>query len=326
MKEAHSQKKKMKVLWALDAFEDLSQVQSEAFSVLRELNERCLLEVEPIYVLSPEQLGVNVEFDLTWGKRYAPPAKKQLEQKLKGLHLAGLVEPRVLIHQRPSLKESVEALTKHAMEGNFDLILTGSHRRKGLDRLLLGSFAEEILLQSEVPVMVIGKGAQPSAAKLFDHVLFPTDFSEVSFEAFLDFLPFAEALQARITLLNCIPRPAEAVFQSGIYLLSGGWISVPAFIEKEQVRLREEAEHWKRHAERHQVEFELVVDSDSKSAVQSILTNAETRAVSLIAMATQSGRMKSTLMGSVSRQVLRESKCPVWALRMPVDKNICSSD
>lgn len=51
-------------------------------------------------------------------------------------------------------------------EPAFDLVVTGSHGRIGLDRLLLGSVAEKILRHASCPVLVARRRADPGEATL----------------------------------------------------------------------------------------------------------------------------------------------------------------
>ena len=50
---------------------------------------------------------------------------------------------------------AAEGVIKAAKETGADLIVMGSHGRRGLGRLLLGSQAAEVLAHAEVPVLVI---------------------------------------------------------------------------------------------------------------------------------------------------------------------------
>ena len=43
----------------------------------------------------------------------------------------------------------------YAQEHDIDLIVIGTHGRRGLNRALLGSIAEEIVRRSEIPVMTV---------------------------------------------------------------------------------------------------------------------------------------------------------------------------
>ena len=48
-----------------------------------------------------------------------------------------------------------EAIVETAQKSKCDLIVMGSHGRRGFDRLLLGSQANEVLIASTVPVLVV---------------------------------------------------------------------------------------------------------------------------------------------------------------------------
>jgi len=47
-----------------------------------------------------------------------------------------------------------EAIIRVAHENNCDLIVMGSHGRKGVDKLLLGSQTNKLLLSTDIPVLV----------------------------------------------------------------------------------------------------------------------------------------------------------------------------
>ncbi len=51
--------------------------------------------------------------------------------------------------------EVKETVLKMAREWDADLIVAGTHGRKGLNRLLMGSMAEGILRDSKVPVFIV---------------------------------------------------------------------------------------------------------------------------------------------------------------------------
>jgi nucleotide-binding universal stress UspA family protein len=50
--------------------------------------------------------------------------------------------------------DPVEEITKAAVEGNFDLIIMGTHGDQGFDDILLGSTAQGVIHESKIPVLV----------------------------------------------------------------------------------------------------------------------------------------------------------------------------
>jgi nucleotide-binding universal stress UspA family protein len=310
--------KKLKILWAVDAFDDLNAIQEKEVKILQSFASRADIEVDPTYVLSPTELGVSVEFSIPWTEAYAPSAKKALAQRIKGVSIQGLREPQVLIQNQASLKGTVEVLTKFAANKSYDLIIAGSHGRKGLKRMMLGSFAEELLLHSEIPVLVVGSHAEEWNDKDMQ-ILLPNDLADPHSPLFTEAFDIAQILGAKVTLLNSIPRPAEQVFQSGVYLLAGGWVPVPIYLEKERVRQQEVASKVLARAKKREIACDLIVDDTSPSVTDSILKNAREKKARFIVMAAESGPVASALLGSITRQIVRAAPCPVLVYRFKMD-------
>jgi nucleotide-binding universal stress UspA family protein len=90
-----------------------------------------------------------------------------------------------------------------------DLIVMGTHGRKGVSRALLGSAAEEIFRKSACPVLTVGPHVSANTERrlAMKEILFATDFSPESLAA----LPFAVSLaqehQSNLTLLNVTGKP-----------------------------------------------------------------------------------------------------------------------
>ena len=52
---------------------------------------------------------------------------------------------------------NAETIAKTAQENQSDLIVIGSHGRKGFQKMILGSFAHDVLAHTEIPVLVVKK-------------------------------------------------------------------------------------------------------------------------------------------------------------------------
>ena len=84
-------------------------------------------------------------------KAKAESAKGILEDASKVATEAGATIKTLHIAERPAAEGIIDA----AKETKADLIIMGSHGRRGLGRLLLGSQAAEVLAHAEVPVLVV---------------------------------------------------------------------------------------------------------------------------------------------------------------------------
>ena len=72
-------------------------------------------------------------------------------------HLAGLPAStgiRIIQQTQPGYS-AAEVVLDHAQEIDADLIVMGTHGRRGMRRLVLGSDAEQIVRQADVPVLLL---------------------------------------------------------------------------------------------------------------------------------------------------------------------------
>jgi nucleotide-binding universal stress UspA family protein len=72
------------------------------------------------------------------------------------------VEAQVLI-RRSSGQRTAEAIVAEVRRNDCDLVVMGTHGRKGLDRLVLGSEAMGVVQTSPVPVLLVRSSVRPQA-------------------------------------------------------------------------------------------------------------------------------------------------------------------
>jgi len=56
---------------------------------------------------------------------------------------------------------AAEEILKYAQENSMDLIIMGTHGRKGIDRILFGSVAERVVKSAHVPVLTVRPESTP---------------------------------------------------------------------------------------------------------------------------------------------------------------------
>ena len=89
----------------------------------------------------------------------------------------------------------------------IDFVITGTHGRKGLRKVFMGSAAEKIYRQATCPVLTINPESVSTHQSNWPpkRILFATDFFETSLHALPYALSLAEENQAVLTLLHVAP-------------------------------------------------------------------------------------------------------------------------
>lgn len=205
--------------------------------------------------------------------------------------------------------DPVDEIVKEA--GRADLLLLGTHGRRGFERLMLGSVAERVLRKSPCPVLTVPRrasGSPPDESPAFKHIVCPIDFSVESQRALEFALSLAREADSRLSLLHVvevlseIEAPDHASFDVKAY----GEILRRIARDRLKALIPEGAREWCRP--------EAVVASGK--AYRGIVKVAEERRADLIVMGvTGRGQINRMLFGSTTAQVVREAACPVLTIR-----------
>lgn len=304
-----------KIVWAVDAFEEKGGPQLRVAEVIRRFQQKWPgVVIQPAHILSPAELNLSAEFVGPWVGQYLPAAEQSLGRLVDELGLKDIERPEIVTQTTASTWRAADALIAYAERVRADMILVGTHGRTGVSRLLLGSFAESLLLRSHVPVMVVGPHLRGDAN--YGELLFPTDFGEYAKDIFRSVLGLAKGLGSSITLYHAIPKPIEPVYQSGVYLLGSPWLPVQDYYNREMVHHQHHMDAWAEWANRQGVQVDTVIDTDTNNIAESILALARKRKPGWIAMAAHNGPIASAFLGSVTRKVVRGAECPVWVVRL----------
>jgi len=201
-------------------------------------------------------------------------------------------------------------------EKAIDLLVIGTRGRGGLQKLALGSVAEELLRIAPCPVMTIGPKADIAVITRgygFRRILFATDFGKGSAKALPVALALARAQQAKLILLHMInPMPATTASLSAYAPAGAAADEVDEWEETSRKQCITQLRECLPAETGLEQEVEFVVGTDFLP--EGVLTASAKFKVDLIVMGanrTASAKAAAHIPWSAVHEVVRNAPCPV---------------
>jgi nucleotide-binding universal stress UspA family protein len=198
------------------------------------------------------------------------------------------------------------AILTYAREHDIDLIVMGTHGRRGINHLMLGSVAEEVVRMSSCPVLTVRATDTPLAP--IRQILVPLDFSDFSSRALTAARHIASDVGASIRALHVIEEVLHPSFYvTGQTSLTSWYPEIEATSVKEMQKLADNAGGPDVPLEYHVKEGRSAVD---------IVSFAKRNDIQLIVMASHGlTGIEHFLLGSVTEKVVRMAPCPVLVIK-----------
>jgi nucleotide-binding universal stress UspA family protein len=239
-----------------------------------------------------------------------------VNSKLKNLardHMAAAIEAHkagdLKIKQIQSTGMSAGSIIlEYTGAQDIDLIVMGTHGRRGLGHLFLGSIAEETVRLAPCPVLTIRESKEQRPLDKIERILVPIDFSEHSRKALAYAGELAAIYGARLQLLHVIEEPIYPAFYSAYYIFPAA--ALP--------NVETETENELRQLIRVELKPEVVSEIHvvHGRAAQNIADFARYNQSDLVVIATHGlTGFKHLLIGSVAEKVVRLAPCPVFTLK-----------
>lgn len=184
-----------------------------------------------------------------------------------------------------------ETILSWGREASFDLIVMGTHGRRGLERAMNGSVAETIVRYATIPVL-IARGQAPSHWR---SVLAPVNFEPYSTQGLRMAAMTAETLGARLTLLHVLDTP--------LYGDPGTMASARALLADAAKKLPDAF----REACRPKTQLAL------GNAAEEIVRAADSFDLTVL-VAHRKHFLSDTILGTTAERVLRHATKPVLAI------------
>jgi len=197
-----------------------------------------------------------------------------------------------------------EVIVETASNLGNDLIVVGTHGRRGLSHFLLGSVAERVVRTAAVPVLTVRADADIELGQK-PSILVPHDFSEASANAVRHAAVWAQAMGADLTLLHVVEPVVYPEFYS-VDVLSDDLME--RLVERSETALSAAVD-------------DLLGDCGARVVVEvgraasTIVDSADPAKFDLVIMATRGlSGFEQVMLGSVAESVLRRCQVPLLAV------------
>jgi nucleotide-binding universal stress UspA family protein len=273
-----------------------ASLQAAAYAI--ELARKCNARLDFLHVVLPvlyndEDYPLNVSEIIGSMERESAREMKKLETKAGG---AG-VKVTTAIRSGDVQNELLSAIRN----SKTDVLVMGTHGRRGVEKWYLGSVTERMMRRSPIPVLAVHAWKRPgNAVKTLRRILVTTDLSEGTADALNYALLLARASQARVILMHVLEEMRALTSEEYRGALAK--------------RLRGDLEKLIPADARDSCEVRI----DSGTAYYTILKTLRKENIDLVVMNTHGkGMLDRAILGSTSERVVRGAKCPVMLIPPP---------
>lgn len=202
------------------------------------------------------------------------------------------------------------AILNYADVHDIDLIVLGTHGRRGIRRVLLGSVAEEVVRRAEQPVFTV-RGVldeRPVPDLQIDRILVPVDFSDFSREALRYAREWTTLYDASIDVLHVVEEKLHPAFYVG------GVQSIYDVEPDIENKATKKLEQFVQNTPGPDATIRTHITFGNPA--HGIADFVEEEGTDLVAMSThgQTG-LQRFLLGSVAEKVVRHVECPVLTVK-----------
>jgi nucleotide-binding universal stress UspA family protein len=290
---------------------DFSRCAVQALEHALFLAKYCRARLHIIHVIVLHQ-------DDPYNPAYHFPDLKELHQKLENMARESMGSN---LRASKENSEDIRIITKelrgftaanvilqYADAEDIDLIVMGTHGRRGLDYLFLGSVAREVVREASCPVYTIRESETAKLPSEIDTILSPVDFSDHSGTAVSMAKEAAALYNAKLQLLHIMEDSMHPAFydagQEAVWRLQA---DIAGRSQKVMKRIFTESPGPDVEAE-----FKVV----SGHVVHEILEYVKNNGIDLIVIATHGlSGLKHFLLGSVAEKVIHRARCPVLTVK-----------
>jgi len=288
---------------------DFSRCANQALAHALYLAEQYQAELHMLHVTASPESDPRLLTPYTTDAEALPGSLAEMASRQMAADLKMHQTDKAKIKQvhRHGISTAPEIL-QYAEENDIDLIVMGTHGRRGLGHLFLGSVAEEVVRMARCSVLTIRERKEPMPVETIKRILVPVDFSEYAQRALANAKEIAAAYGAQLQILHVIEETVLPAFYVGTG--ESFYSLVPGLEAKAKMALEsllKETKGPKITTDLHIIEGR---------AGRDIVKFAESHGADLIVIATHGlTGIEHLLQGSVTEKVVRMAPCPVLTVK-----------
>ncbi|MEP0548903.1 MAG: universal stress protein [Rhodothermales bacterium] len=222
-------------------------------------------------------------------------------------------EPVRIVSAEESGPDPAPVILRYARDHDIDLIVMGTHGRRGLRRMMVGSVAEEVVRLAPCPVFTVRTHDETDdmAPWVIRRVLVPVDLSTRSTLTARHAAALASVYGAELDLVTVLDTGDLATLP---FDPMGGKVSLDEARRRAQKTL--DALMRALEAEVPTLRDHVTTHLEAGHPVNEILDLAETTGADLIVLGSHGHTgLERLLLGSVASQLVRSAPCPVFVCK-----------
>ena len=292
----------MKVIWSIDPFERNLKLRKVGTQIMKHLFSQ-KDSIECVYVASNNEPMIAMAFDVPKSKRYTEYPKKLLSKQIEKLKIPK-IKIKILDQLSSSSTANVKRLASYAQHSKASVIVMPTRGKTGLERIILGSFAESLIHYSQTDLLLYN--AKTTVPKKPKKIIYAHDYSKESMYGIQRLSAYANKWQASVVVVH-VPKPEYSI----------RFKEQRADVEKYRKLVKEAAAQVERTIKSFDVPCETVIEDEWKlSEAESIKQNAKKFNADIIAVTAKAGKFAALIGGSVTRSIAKESKVPTLVLKI----------
>lgn len=290
----------MKVTWLFEPFHIKGGLVKNIFNSIKPLTNK-KNDLQVLNLTTGTEVELLTAYDVAIDERFTLYPKSLIQQIFKKNNIAIDSESINVINKNTfSTSTAVSEVVKLAKKNKTDLLALMTKNKSTMHQLFIGSFAEQLLLQSPIDLFVFNPSNKVDYK--IKKIFYACDMTGSYLKDLKKVILYAKHFQAELI-----------VFHQSRYFSNAALFEQTAQVN--QVKNNELAEKISKELSAAKIRGQVVIGTKLRSTYDYILTECKKHKADLIITRTKESKIGSFFGGSVVRQIVRLSKKPVLILR-----------